>query len=817
METKVTFLTCKEDLGLFHGVKSPTSRIVLTGTFLVMIVLIVPRTITRAQVALTAFANFEGSQTNPIRLSSDGTRLFAVNTPDSTLSVFDVTQPSSPLLLAQIPVGLEPVSVNPRTDDEAWVVNQVSNSISVVSVSRKIVTDTIAARTEPMDVVFAGGLAYVSKSRSNQIAAYDVNTHAQTAVIQLYADNPRALAVSPDGSKVYAAIAFSGNGTTVVPPSVAPPQSAPSNPALPPPPQVALIVKASDPNWTHALQFAMPDNDIAIINTGTTPTLAGYYSGVGTTNLGLAVNPTTGDIFVANTDALNLTHFEPNLRGHFVNNRITRITAATGQVTPFDLNPGMNYSVLPNPPALATALAQPTSVVFDPGGAFMWVAAFGTDRVAQVDTNGNVLSRIEIAQASGAGSNVDPINKKGPRGLALNAVSQTLYVLNRLSNSISIVNTSQKTVLSEISIGDNPTPTVIRNGRGFLYDAKLSGNGTGSCASCHVDGDMDHIAWDLGDPGGSMASVTQGSQTFQFHPMKGPMTTQTFRGISNLAPYHWRGDRANFAAFNAAFSTLLGGPQLSDANMANYTNFVNTLLFLPNPYENLDRSLPNSLLNGNAVTGQTDFSTLKLSVNGTALVTCASCHTSTSCASGTNLQIIQPAGTPQPLKVPQLRNVYQKVLKAPYVTSTGLQVIDGFGLTHDGSTTLPGFFAAKSFTLYSPQQVLDISAFLFSFDTGTAPAVGYTRTITSANYNTSSVQSDWTTLQSQAAAGSIDLIARGTLGGILHGLKYVTSLNIYVSNTLGNYTQAQLQTLIQKGDTLTFMGAYPGTGQATQY
>ncbi len=800
---------------MIKGINPGISRIVLTGASLLLIASLLPRTTTRAQVP--AYANFEGSQTSPIRLSSDGTRLFAVNTPNSTLSVFDVTQPASPVLLAQIPVGLEPVSVNPRTNDEAWVVNQVSNSISVVSVSKKIVTDTIPAKTEPMDVVFAGGLAYVSKSRSNQIATYDLNTHAQAAIIQLYGDNPRALAVSADGSKVYAAIAFSGNGTTVVPANVAPPQSMPSNPALPPPPQVALIVKASDPNWAQTLRFTMPDNDVAIINTGTTPTLAGYYSGVGTINLGMAVNPTTGDIFVTNTDALNLTHFEPNLRGHFVNNRVTRITAATGQVTPFDLNPGVDYSILPNPSALATALAQPTSVVFDPGGTFMWVAAFGTDRVAQVDTNGNVLSRIEIAQASGAGSNVDPINKKGPRGLALNAISQTLYVLNRLSNSISIASATQQTVLSEIPIGDNPTPTVIRNGRGFLYDAKLSGNGTGSCASCHVDGDMDHMAWDLGDPGGSMASVTQGSQTFQLHPMKGPMITQTFRGINNLAPYHWRGDHPNFAAFNPAFSTILGGSQLSDANMTNYTNFVNTLLYLPNPYQNLDRSLPTSLLNGNAVTGQTDFFTLKLSVNETALVTCASCHTTASSAPGTNLRIIQPAATPQPLKVPQLRNVYQKVLKAPYPTSAGLQAIDGFGLTHDGSTTLPGFFAAKSFTLYSPQQVLDISAFLFSFDTGTAPAVGYTRTITAANFNTAPVQSDWATLQSQAAAGSIDLIARGTLGGILHGLKYVPSLNLYISNTLGSYTQAQLQNLIQKGDTLTFVGAYPGTGQAAQY
>src|SRR6185369_16966230 len=61
-----------------------------------------------AQVPGAAYTNFEGAQTNPVRLSPDGTRLFAVNTPDSRLSVFDLTVPSAPRLIAEIPVGLEP-------------------------------------------------------------------------------------------------------------------------------------------------------------------------------------------------------------------------------------------------------------------------------------------------------------------------------------------------------------------------------------------------------------------------------------------------------------------------------------------------------------------------------------------------------------------------------------------------------------------------------------------------------------------------------------------------------------------------------------
>jgi DNA-binding beta-propeller fold protein YncE len=95
-----------------------------------------------AQVPPSEFVNFEGAQTNPIRISPNGAQLFALNTPDSRVSVFDLTNPAAPALIAEIPVGIEPVSVNvnPTNTDEAWVVNQVSDSVSIVSVSQGIVS-----------------------------------------------------------------------------------------------------------------------------------------------------------------------------------------------------------------------------------------------------------------------------------------------------------------------------------------------------------------------------------------------------------------------------------------------------------------------------------------------------------------------------------------------------------------------------------------------------------------------------------------------------------------------------------------------------
>ncbi len=777
-----------------------------------------------AQVPISEFVNFEGAQTNPIRISADGTRLFAVNTPNGTLSVFDLSQPSSPALIAEIPVGIEPVSVNINPNvagnDEAWVVNQVSNSVSVVSVLKGIVTDTLYAKAEPADVVFAGsGLAFVSVARSNLVNVYSASTHALVKSIPLLGEGPRALAVSKDGAAVYVAFALSGNHTTIVPATSAPPPPAPVNPALPPPPQVGLIVDASDSTYyPSVIKYTMPDNDVAAISTSTL-SVTQYYQHLGTLNLGLAVNPQSGNLYVANTDALNLIMFETALNGHIVNHQISVVNPATRESQISDLNPGIDYSQLPNPTALASALAMPTALVFEPTGRYLYIAAFGTDRVATFDTvAGTVTNFVEI-DPQAIGATVNPVTKRGPRGLALNVSANLLYVLNRIYNTISIVNLAANVVALEIPTGSfDPTPVVIRDGRGFLYDHKLSGNGTGACASCHLDAEMDLLAWNLGNPDGDMTTLQQDGQTFLFHPMKGPMTTLTLRGLLNVQPYHWRGDKPDLSAFNGAFASLLGGPQLSDADMAAFTNFINTVAYLPNPNQNLDRTYPSTLSlpdypnPGDAAAGHDTFLTAPF--NPTSAATCNTCHTSNP-GPGTNgfLDQAKAAGTGQPMKHPQLRNQYQKtnVDFSPRGVS-----VDGFAYHNDGSLELFQFLSGPEFPLIRDNDPLkaNLEAYLLSFDTGTAPAVGYSRTLTSTSVATSPVQRDWNTLQSQASAENIDLIANGTIHGQIHGLLYQPSTNNYETDTtgLGPFTQGQLIFFVQKGDTLTIMGVPPGSG-----
>jgi hypothetical protein len=300
-----------------------------------------------------------------------------------------------------------------------------------------------------------------------------------------------------------------------------------------------------------------------------------------------------------------------------------------------------------------------------------------------------------------------------------------------------------------------------------------------------------------------MTYLIQKGQKIAFHPMKGPMGTKTLRGLLNLTPYHWRGDFPNFANFNIVFDALMGGSQISASNMATYNTFINSILFLPNPNENLDRTLPPSLAGGNPVAGQVDF----LTIPGTGNVkrTCNDCHTSNP---GPGSNRIVDTFKPQALKVAELRNIYQKLL----YTRHGVMSIDGFGMEHDGNISTAADLLGEPIFHYTSQQKTDMTAYLLCFDTGTAPAVGYTITLTAANVNGRSEQKDWATLQSQASAANIDLIVRGTIQGQIHGLLYQPVSNDYISDTKAVYTQAQLQAFITNGDTLSFMGVYRGTG-----
>src|SRR6266850_3934928 len=170
--------------------------IILIGAALILLHQPQPRGVI-AETLPSAFKSFEGPQVHPLALTPDGTRLLAVNTPDHRLSVFQLTG-QTPTLVAEIPVGLEPVSVAARNDHEAWVTNWLSDSVSVVDLTTGNVIRTIDVGDEPTDVVFAGQRrekAFVCVSGLSQVKVYNTDALSDSPqVVNIHSKQPLALA-----------------------------------------------------------------------------------------------------------------------------------------------------------------------------------------------------------------------------------------------------------------------------------------------------------------------------------------------------------------------------------------------------------------------------------------------------------------------------------------------------------------------------------------------------------------------------------------------------------------------------------------------
>src|SRR5262245_50280071 len=170
-----------------------------------------------ASAATNAFINWETAPVHPVALSPDGIWLAVCNLPDNRLEIFDVTA-GTPALLGSVSVGLDPVSVRFRTGDEAWVVNHISDSVSIVNVRARRVVGTIQTADAPADVVFADApeRAFVSCAAANIVQVFDPTSRALQQSVAIEGQRPKALAVSPDRKLVYAAIFESGNRSTIL-------------------------------------------------------------------------------------------------------------------------------------------------------------------------------------------------------------------------------------------------------------------------------------------------------------------------------------------------------------------------------------------------------------------------------------------------------------------------------------------------------------------------------------------------------------------------------------------------------------------------
>jgi YVTN family beta-propeller protein len=865
-----------------------------------------------------SYTLFESAQVRPLALSPDGTQLFAVNTPDGRLEVFDVGSLGLSHR-ASIPVGLEPVALAAPTNSEVWVVNHVSDSVSIVNVSKNgpsRVVRTLLVGDEPRDIVFAGPQkrrAFITTAHRGQNSPLDPQLTtpgvgradvwvfdsvklgnslggSPLTIITLFSDTPRALAATPDGSRVYAAAHASGNRTTTVHEAFVPDGGEAAG-GTPTPDtnysgvhhfETGLVVRFNGTHWVDELgrawddkvKFNLPDKDVFVINAmAATPKQiqgpAGFFSGVGTVLYNMIVNPANGKVYATNTEARNENRFSgpgnfahKTIRGQFAENRITVLDPAPHSVAARHLNRHVDFgdccAELPNQEN-EFSLALPQGMAISSDGQTLYVAALGSDKIG-------VFNTTALEQNTFTPSNTTRIavSGGGPTGLVLDEQRDRIYALTRFDNAISIIDSDSRTEIGHVPMF-NPEPASVTVGRRFLYDASLtSSHGDSSCATCHVSGDTDHLAWDLGDPDGNV-KITPGPfrltfdpNTVDLHPMKGPMITQSLRGMANHGPMHWRGDRTGgfnepsaqpdsgsfdeqeaFRQFNEAFVGLLGrSSQISPADMQAFTDFALQITYPPNPI----RALGNAL-NPDQQAGRDMY----FNKPATLGMTCNFCHVLDP-AGNAEFGVSRPGffGTdgsyiggefPQTLKVPQLRNLYQKVglfgfprdilLNPDHSDAHTGDQIRGFGFIHSGAIPSvfqfisalgfvqddvifpnPGGFARNEQGILERRQV---ESFLMAYDSNLAPIVGQQVTLRLDNATLAGLRVNL--MLGRAEQNECDLVVHGPVLGEMRGYLYRNGQ--FVSNRADRppLSAAALRLLaLLPGQELTFTCVPPGSG-----
>jgi YVTN family beta-propeller protein len=753
------------------------------------------------------FANWESPQSHPIELTPDGQVLVAVNTADARLEVFDLAG-GVPVRRGSVQVGLDPVSARAFDNSTVWVVNQISDSVSIVDLPSMRVTRTVLVGDEPADVVFAGSprKAFVSLSIPERVAVLDAVNGAMITSVPVAGSQPRALAASPDGSRVYLAMFESGNRSTLVPRNAVSATSSPYGgqnpppndgnafnppraPGLPPGPAVPHIVRknglgrwvdGNSRDWTASITWDVHDHDIAVIDTQTNA--VSYVNGLMTIVSGIGIGA-GGEAIVVGMASRNDLRFEQNVNGVFVKCVAAVIPQGASTATALDLNPHLDYS---SPTTTVVnrlrSVGDPRGVAVAPDGS-IWTAGLGSNNVVSFSASGERRATIAVGE--------------GPAGITLSADGTRAYALNRFGGSISAVSTASGSEIARIRFHD-PTPADVRAGRKFLFDTHLtSGLGQASCASCHVDGRSDRIAWDLGNPQGGILVFDEQCQApagcINWHPMKGPMTTQTLFGIIGNEPLHWRGEKENLADFNEAYTNLQGrDSQITAAEMQSLERYIASLTFGPNPNRNIDNTLRTSLPivggvvtgpggTGNPVNGQSIFNTQRL-FGAPPGLRCIDCHSG---PAGTNNRVDIPGPVEtQNRKNAPMRDTFRKV----GANRQSMAANRGFGFDHAGAEAtlqdLLNIGFGNPQTPFPPQARRDVEAFCLSFGTDTHAGVGQQVTAGhggSAADDTSRITQLVNIATSQSA--QVTLIAKGVRDGQPRG--WMLQAGTFASDRIG--------------------------------
>ncbi len=545
----------------------------------------------------------------PINLAfrPDGKELYVACEGSDSVIVVD---PAKKVKIAEIPVGGQPHDVAFTPDGRlAFASNQYDDSVSVIDVAARKAVKTLEVGDGPHGLLTdaQGRLLYVLNTASDDISVFDVATLERVRNLSA-GRKPWSLALAPDDSTILVT-----NSLSRIPGARVP--------------LVSEITQIGTQRGSVADRPLVPDANMM---------------------MGIAWHPSGEFALAALNRTKNLVPMTRLLQGWTITNGLG-VVWRDGSVDQVLLDePNLGFS-------------DPTDVAFTPDGRFALVTSAGTDRVAVVDVEKllgivrgaskydreHVLPNHLGKPTEFVAKHISTLN--APRGIAVARDGRTAYVANSLDDSLTVIDLQRMEAAGRIDLGGPKEISKTRFGERLFNSANITFRKQFACASCHPDGHIDGLAYDIEADGIGV----------------NPVENRTLRGILDTAPFKWEGTNPSLsrqcgARLSVYFTRLL---PFTPEQLSALDNYITTIERPPNRFRALGAPLNLAQRRGKEVFERT---TTNDGREIPPLGQCVVCHNPPYYTD----RKVHDVGTKQPLDrqgkydVPHLNNIYDR---APYL------------------------------------------------------------------------------------------------------------------------------------------------------
>ncbi len=428
---------------------------------------------------------------NPVNLAfrPDGREVWAACQASGSVVVVDAVKR---VKLAEIPVGGQATGLAFSPDGAtAYVTSRLDDSVAVVDVAARRVVRRHPVADEPHGIAVdpTGKALFVMGTAFDAVSVVDVATGKETKRLAA-SRNPWAAALSPDGSRLLVT-----NALSRFVPFRTPPVS-----------EVTVIDVASQRVEDRRV---VPEANLL---------------------LGVAWHP-SGEFALATLNRTkNLVPMTRILQGWTITNGLA-VLWRDGRVDQVLLDEPQRY------------FADVTDIAVAPDGKRAFVTSAGTDQVAIIDLDrlvglvrrsSDADRRDLLPNWLGASSEFVvarvPV-KSNPRGVAVAPDGASAWVANTLDDSLSVIDVARGVVVARVDLDGPRERTHLRWGEQLFHSAGVTFQRQFACATCHPDGHVDGLTYDIEADGIGVS----------------PVDNRTLRGIYDTDPFKWEGTNATLA------------------------------------------------------------------------------------------------------------------------------------------------------------------------------------------------------------------------------------------------------------------------------